>query len=78
MNIIPYHLNVGQSNGQICLGLLKPDKWNSESRIRTLLHAISVALVEPQEDSYVDDEVYYAYCHNKRLYEEKARKSVRK
>lgn len=76
--MIPYHLNVGQSTGQICLGLLKPDQWNSESRIRTLLHAISVALVEPQEDSYVDDEVYNTYSQNKGLYEERARKSARK
>lgn len=69
---------MSQSTGQICLGLLKPDQWNSESRIRTLLHAVSVALVEPQEDSYVDDEVYHAYSQNRRVYEEKARKSVRK
>ena len=76
INIIPYHLNVGQSTGQVCLGLL--NKWDADSRIRTLLHAISGALVEPQLDSYVDDEVHYNFTHNKRLYEEKARKSVRK
>ena len=69
---------MGQLTGHICLGLLKPDQWNFESRIRTLLHAISVALVNPQEDSYVDDEVYHTYFQNKRLYEEKARKSVKK
>ena len=69
---------MGQSTGQICLGLLKPDQWNTESRIRTLLVAISVALVQPQEDSYVDDEVYHTYKQNKRLYEERARKSAKK
>ena len=78
VNIIPYHLNVGRLTGQICLGLLKADKWSSESRIRTLLHAISCALVNPQLDSYVDDDVNYAYHHNRKLYEENARKSVRK
>ena len=77
-NIIPYHLNVGRQNGQICLGLLRADQWNSESRIRTLLHAISCALVEPQLDSYVDDDVNHTFHHNKRLYEENARKSVQK
>ena len=76
---IPYHLNVGQSNGQVCLGLLKANQWDpSESCIKILLHAVSVALSEPQVDSYVDDNVSSTYHNNRKLYEERARRSVKK
>ena len=76
---VPYHLNVGQSNGQVCIGMLKPNQWDpSESCIKILLHAISVMLTDPQLDSHVDDEVNYTYHNNRSLYDERARKSVRK
>ena len=79
VNPIPYHLNVGQSNGQVCLGILKANQWDpSESCIKILLHAISVSLSEPQVDSYVDDDVNTTYHHKRSLYEERARRSVQK
>ena len=74
---IPYHLNVGQGNGQVCIGLLKADQWKAENKIITVLHAISVALSDPEVNSFVDDDVNYNYHHNKTLYEQKARKSVK-
>ncbi|XP_065906261.1 ubiquitin-conjugating enzyme E2-17 kDa-like isoform X2 [Dysidea avara] len=76
---IPYHLNVSQSDGQVCIGLLKPDQWDpSTSCIESILNAIAVTLAQPQLDSYVDDDVNSIYLHNRRLYEEKARCSVKK
>ena len=78
VNPIPYHLNVSQLNGQICLGLLKADAWEPTSSIKTLLHAVSVSLTRPEPDTFVDDDVNYNYHNNRRLYNEKAQTSVRK
>ena len=59
---IPYHLNVSQSNGQVCIGLLKADQWNpTTSCIEKVLNGIVVTLAQPQLDSYVDDEVNTEY-----------------
>ena len=75
---IPYHLNVSQSDGQVCIGLLKADQWNpTTSCIEKVLNGIVVTLAQPQLDTYVDDEVNNTYLHNRRAYEDKARRSVR-
>ena len=78
INPIPYHLNVSQLTGQICLGLLKADVWEPTSSIKTLLHAISVSLTRPESDTFVDDDVNYNYHNNRGLYNEKAKKSIKK
>ena len=75
---IPYHLNVGQSDGQVCIGLLKSDQWNpAVSCIESLLTTIFAALARPQPDSFVDDDVNTTYMHKRSVYEEKARLSVK-
>jgi len=64
---------VSQSDGQVCIGLLKPDQWDpSTSCIESILNAIAVTLAQPQLDSYVDDDVNNTYLHNRKLYEENA------
>ena len=76
---IPYHLNVSQLDGQVCIGLLKADHWNPTTEcIEKVLNSIVVTLAQPQLDTYVDDEVNNTYLHNRRAYEDKARRSVRK
>ena len=77
---IPYHLNVGQSDGQVCIGLLKSDQWNptaSNCCIESVLTTIFAALARPQPDSIVDDDVNSTYMHNRSVYEERARRSVK-
>lgn len=79
VNPIPYHLNVDQSTGQICIGILKADNWNpATSCMENVLHGVAVALTNPQQNSFVDDEVYRTYVHQKSVYEEKARCSVKR
>ena len=70
---------MSQSDGQVCIGLLKADQWDpTTSCIEKLLNGIVVTLALPQLDTYVDDEVNNTYLHNRREYEDKARRSVRK
>ena len=70
---------MSQSDGQVCIGLLKPDQWNpTNSCIEKVLNGIVVTLAQPQIDTYVDDEVNNTYLHNRRAYEDKAKRSVKK
>jgi len=74
---IPYHLNVSQTDGQVCIGATNPARWEPiNSDIKQILVAIKVVLAEPQEDSYVDDNVYNLYNKDRALYEKKAKESV--
>ena len=77
-NPIPYHLNVGQSDGIVCIGLLKPDQWDpAASCMENVLASILAALAKPQADSFVDDDVNNTYIHNNSLYQERAKRSVK-
>jgi len=63
----------------VCIRLLKPDQWDpSTSCIENILNAIAVTLAQPQLDSYVDEDVNSTYLHNRNLYEENAKHSVKK
>ena len=77
MEPIPYHLNVSQTDGQVCLGATNPASWEPvESDIKQILIAIKAALASPQEDSYVDDDVYHLFNKDNNLYLKKAKESV--
>ena len=77
MEPIPYHLNVSQTDGQVCLGATNPARWEPvNSDIKQILLAIKAALAEPQEDSYVDDDVYGLFNKDNNLYLKKAKESV--
>ena len=70
---------MSQSDGQVCIGLLKADQWNpTTSCLEKVLNGVVVTLAQPQLDSYVDDDVNSTYLHNRHQYEERARRSVRK
>jgi len=72
---IPYHLNVGQSDRLVCIGLLKLDQWNpASSCMENALASILAALAQPQADSFVDDDVNNNYIH---LYQQRAKRSVK-
>ena len=74
---IPYHLNVSQTDGQICIGATNPAKWEPvNSDIKQILVAIKAALSEPQEDSYVDDDIYNLFNKDRNLYQRIAKESV--
>ena len=77
MEPIPYHLNVSQTDGQVCLGATNPASWEPvNSDIKSVLVAIKAALADPQQDSYVDDDVYSLFNKDNNLYLKRAKESV--
>lgn len=77
MEPIPYHLNVSQTDGQVCLGATNPASWEPvNSDIKQILVAIKAALADPQQDSYIDDDVYSLFNQDNNLYLKKAKESV--
>ena len=61
---VPYHLNISQSTGQVCLGLLGDDKWEpSFMSLEHVLQALVSILIRPEVSSAMDHELLNNY-HN--------------
>ena len=61
---IPYHLNVSQRTGQVCLGVLGVDKWEpAYMSIEHILQALVAILIRPEVSSAIDHELLNNY-HN--------------
>ncbi|KAL2110652.1 hypothetical protein VUR80DRAFT_910 [Thermomyces stellatus] len=69
-----YHPNVtNDSNGNICLGMLKPEAWKPSSRISAVLEAVRNLLVEPIPDDPLEARIADEYRTNREDFEKTAR-----
>lgn len=80
MEPFPYHLNVSQTTGQICLGLLGADenKWEPSFTVEHILNAIVAILIRPEVSTSMDHATLNDYHHFPWNYEKKAKDSARK
>ena len=73
----PYHLNVSQSSGQVCLGLLGVDKWEpSYMGMEHILQALVAILIRPEPSSAMDHELLNNYHNFSSRYSVEAQKSA--
>ena len=75
----PYHLNVSQNSGQVCLGLLGDDKWEpAYMSLEHILQALVAILIRPEVTSAMDHDLLNNYHNFSGLYESKAKASALK
>ncbi|KAI1752633.1 ubiquitin-conjugating enzyme [Xylaria castorea] len=61
-----YHPNItNDAQGNICLGLLKPENWKPASRVRAVLDAVRQLLVEPNPDDPLEARIADEYRNNR-------------
>ncbi|KAK4176979.1 putative ubiquitin-conjugating enzyme E2 [Triangularia setosa] len=74
-----YHPNItNESNGSICLSLLKTDNWKPSTKIVTVLEAIRQLLVEPQPDDPLETRIAEQYKNERKEFEKEAKAYVNK
>ncbi|KAH9990269.1 ubiquitin-conjugating enzyme [Xylariaceae sp. FL0662B] len=72
-----YHPNVtNDAEGNICLGLLKPENWKPASRLRGVLDAVRQLLVEPNPDDPLEPRIADEFRSERDLFEKNARSYV--
>ena len=77
MSPFPYHLNVSQKTGQVCLGLLGPDKWEpSYMGMEHILQALIAILIRPEPSSAVDHALLNNYHNFPDIYSKWAKTSA--
>jgi hypothetical protein len=65
----PYHLNVSQKSGQVCLGLLGDDKWEpSYMGMEHIVQALVAILIRPEPSSAMDHELLNNYLNLSFIY----------
>lgn len=74
-----YHPNItNDSNGNICLALLKSENWKPATKIGPVLEAVRQLLAEPQPDDPLETSIAEEYRNDRQAYESKAREYVAK
>ena len=74
-----WHPNVtNDSQGAVCLGLLKPDAWKPPCRIRAVLEAVRQLLVEPNPDDPLEPRIADEYRADRPAFERNARAYVQR
>ncbi|KAK4663273.1 hypothetical protein QC763_607130 [Podospora pseudopauciseta] len=72
-----YHPNItNETNGSICLSLLKTDNWKPSTKIVTVLEAIRQLLAEPQPDDPLETRIAEQYKNERKEFEKEARAYV--
>ena len=66
-----YHPNINKDNGNICLNILKPDKWNPSLSISNVLLSIMVLLAKPKFDSPLNGEARDLFYKSEKEYKER-------
>lgn len=76
----PYHINVSQKTGQVCLGLLGTDenKWDPTFTVEHILNAIIAILIRPEVTTGMDHETLNNYHHFRWDYDKFAKASAKK
>lgn len=66
-----YHPNINQDNGNICLNILKPDKWNPNLSISNILLSIMILLAKPKFDDPLNREASNLFYKSEKEYKER-------
>ena len=66
-----YHPNINKDNGNICLNILKPDKWNPSLSISNVLLSIMVLLAKPKFDDPLNGEARDLFYKSEKEYKER-------
>lgn len=76
----PYHLNVSQKTGQVCLGLLtaQENKWDPSYTVEHIINAIIAILIRPEVSTAMDHSTLNNYHHFPWVYKDEAKKSAGK
>ena len=72
-----YHPNIDKDNGNICLNILKPDKWNPSLSISNVLLSIMVLLAKPKFDSPLNGEARDLFYKSEKEYKERVHQWVK-
>ncbi|KAL2267191.1 hypothetical protein VTJ83DRAFT_4468 [Remersonia thermophila] len=74
-----YHPNVtNDSPGNICLGLLKSDKWKPSTRLASVLESVRALLEEPQPEDPLEARIADEYRTDRKEFEKNARAYVQR
>ncbi|XP_074630685.1 uncharacterized protein LOC141889322 isoform X2 [Acropora palmata] len=65
------------STGHICLGLLSEENWLPTRCVLDVLSALFSLLIKPELENPADQAILNIFNDNRRVYEDKARKSAR-
>ncbi|KAH6646544.1 ubiquitin-conjugating enzyme [Truncatella angustata] len=72
-----YHPNVtNDSQGNICLSILKSENWKPASRIKGVLEAIRNLLVEPNPDDPLEQRIAEEYRNDRTSFDKNAKQYV--
>lgn len=74
----PYHLNVSQKSGQVCLGLLSQEKWEPSLSLEHVLQGLIAILIRPEVSGAMEHETLNNYHNYLAVYNERATKSARR
>ena len=73
----PYHLNVSQRTGHICLGMLSQDKWDPATfSLEHVLQAIIAVLIRPETSNAMDHDTLNNFHNFTYTYNGNARSSA--
>ncbi|KAJ4424031.1 hypothetical protein N0V82_001278 [Gnomoniopsis sp. IMI 355080] len=74
-----YHPNVTcDTEGNICIGLLKPDQWKPASKMAAVLAAVRQLLIEPNPDDPLETRIAEEYTKEKPKFEKQAAEYTKK
>lgn len=72
-----YHPNVtNDSEGNICISLLKPENWKPASKLAQVLVALRQLLVEPNPDDPLEDRIAQEFRSDQAEFKKHAREYV--
>ncbi|TEA12384.1 Ubiquitin-conjugating enzyme E2 28 [Colletotrichum sidae] len=72
-----YHPNItNDSNGNICMGMLKPENWKPATKLAAVLEAVRSLLVEPQPDDPLETRIAEEYKNNRPEFEKQVKAYV--
>ncbi|KAI2629416.1 ubiquitin-conjugating enzyme [Xylaria nigripes] len=72
-----YHPNVtNDSQGNICLPILKSEAWKPASRVRAVLEALRQLLIEPNPDDPLENRIAEEYKSNRAEFEKNVKAYV--
>jgi len=74
---LPYHLNVNQGNGQVCVGFLSEANWSTTCTLEQIVNAVFSILSRPETSNAMDHELLNKFHHFSYEYEQNARRSAR-
>lgn len=74
-----YHPNVtNDSDGNICIAVLKPEQWKPATKLASVLQAVRQLLVEPNPDDPLESGIADEYQNRRESFDKNARDYVKR